>query len=160
MGSARSDDRSIVALDVGQVRVGIAAWDARRGIRDEAALRRVSLAEDVRRLAAIARERRAKLVLVGLPLNADGSAGPQARLTLRFVRALDAALEDANIPVETMDETDTSTEAANELGLGHRPLSERERAAVDSRAAAILLRRYLDARPPAAVPPLLSTQKE
>jgi putative holliday junction resolvase len=143
--SARSNDRPIVALDVGQARVGIATWDSRRGVRDVAALRRTSLAEDVRRLTAIARERGVGLVLVGLPLNADGSGGPQARLTRRFATALAGSLREPKIAVEMADETDTSVEATAELGLAGRPLTDRERAAVDSRAAAILLRRYLEA---------------
>ena len=158
MDSARSDDRPIVALDVGQARVGIATWDPQRGVRGESALRRVSLAEDVRRLTAIVRERRASLVLVGLPLNADGSIGPQARLTRRFARELSEALRDLNVEVDMRDETDTSVEATAELGLAGRPLAERERAAVDSRSAAILLRRYLAA--PSAASAIPSDAKE
>jgi putative pre-16S rRNA nuclease len=157
VGSARSDDSPIVALDVGQARVGIATWDSRRGIRDETALRRTSLAEDVRRLTTVVRERGAGLVLVGLPLNADGSAGPQARLSRRFASALSERLREHSISVEMVDETETSAEATTELGWAGRPMTDRERAAVDSRAAAILLRRYLHSRstpsPASAVPP-------
>ena len=150
-----------MALDVGQSRVGIASLDARRGIRDESVLRRVSLADDLRRLAHLARERNARLVLIGVPLNADGSAGPQARLTRRFARALDDVLRESGIAVETWDETDTSVEATAELGLVGRPLDDRERAAVDSHAAAILLRRYLSAvaRSSSAMPSEASGQE-
>jgi putative Holliday junction resolvase len=121
----------------------------------------VSLADDLRRLAYLARERGARLVLVGIPLNADGSAGSQARLIRRFARALDDVLSETGITVETWDETNTSVEATAELGLSGRPLDDRERAAVDSRAAAIVLRRYLDAvaRPPTALPRELSGQE-
>ncbi len=160
MDSARSDDRPIVALDVGQARVGIATWDSRRGIRDEAALRRTSPAEDVRRLTAIARERGARLVLVGLPLNADGSAGPQARLTRRFATALAGSLRELEVAVQLVDETDTSVEATADLGLAGRPLTDRERAAVDSRAAAILLRRHFDAPSSHAPSPLAPPGQE
>ena len=48
------------------------------------------------------------------------------------------------MPVVLHDEYESSVEAAAELGLGGRPLSERERGLVDARAAAITLRRYLD----------------
>ena len=48
------------------------------------------------------------------------------------------------VPVVLHDEYESSVEATAELGLGGRPLSERERGLVDARAAAITLRRYLD----------------
>jgi putative Holliday junction resolvase len=130
----------ILALDVGEVRVGLAAWDEARGVRDEGYLRRTSSAEDVQRLARIASERGVTTVVVGLPRNLDGSEGKQAKRARRFARALAQAVA---VPVVLHDEYETSVEATTELGMMGRPLSERERGLVDSRAAAITLRRYL-----------------
>jgi putative holliday junction resolvase len=130
----------ILALDVGEVRIGLAAWDEARGVRDEGYLRRGSSAEDIRRLARIVVERGATTVVVGLPRNLDGSEGKQAKRARRFARTLALSV---TVPVVPHDEYETSIEATAELGLGGRPLSERERGFVDSRAAAITLRRYL-----------------
>ena len=133
---------TILALDVGEVRVGLAAWDEERGLREEGHLRRTSRAEDLRRLARIVAERGATLVLVGLPRNIDGSEGPQAKRARRFAKELAGTV---GVPVVLEDEYDSSVEATAELGLGGRELSERERGLVDARAAAIVLRRHLDA---------------
>jgi putative Holliday junction resolvase len=132
---------ALLALDVGEARIGLAFWDAVRGVRDEGVLRRSSLADDLRRLAHVVGERRVTSVVVGLPLNADGSAGPQAKRSRRFAAALARAIA---IPVVLFDESETTLEATAELGLGGRPLGDRERGLVDSRSAAILLRRYLE----------------
>lgn len=138
---------AVLALDVGEARIGLARWDELRGVRDEGVLRRTSLAEDLRRLAHVVAERGVGQVVVGLPVNVDGTEGPQARLARRFAAALAKALR---VPVVLFDETETTLEAIEELGLGGRPLSPKERGMVDARAAAILLRRYLAAGAPAA----------
>ncbi len=133
---------AILALDVGEARIGLARWEPGQAVRDEGFIRRTSLADDLRRLAHIVRERGVGRIVVGLPLNADGTVGPQARRARRFARALAGAVA---VPVEMLDETDTTLEAIAELGLAGRPLGPRERGLVDSRSAAILLRRYLAA---------------
>ena len=136
---------TVLALDVGEARIGLAQWDAARGVRDAGVIRRASRAEDVQRLAGIVAERGVTRVVVGLPRNVDGSEGPQARLSRRFAGALGHAVA---APVELFDEYETTQEATAELGLGGRPLDSHERGRVDSRSAAVLLRRYLDARTP------------
>ena len=135
----------ILALDVGAARIGLAQWDARRGVREAGVLRRTRLAEDLARLGRLARERGVTRLLVGLPRNLDGSEGPQAQRVRDFVVALTEAL---GLPVALWDEYATSQEATAALGLGGRPLSARERGLVDARAAALLLERYLGAGAP------------
>lgn len=139
---AASSGEALLAMDVGEARIGLARWEPALGVRDEGILRRTSLAEDLRRLAHIVSERKVERIVVGLPLNADGTEGPQARRSRRFAKAL---RREVSVPVVLFDETETSLEAVDELGLGGRPLSARERGLVDSRSAAVLLRRYLDA---------------
>jgi putative Holliday junction resolvase len=133
----------ILGLDVGEARIGLAVWDASRGARDVGVIRRVSQAEDVRRIVGIAAERGATRIVVGLPRNADGSEGPQAKASRRFAAALGRA---APIPVELLDEYETTREATAELGLGGQPLDARDRGRVDARSATILLRRYVGLR--------------
>jgi putative Holliday junction resolvase len=134
---------SILALDFGEARIGIAQWDAARGARDAGVLRRFSRAEDLRRLATIVAERDVTRVVVGLPRNLDGSEGPQARAARRFAAALGRAVA---VPVDLFDEYETTQEATAELGLEGRPLDASDRGRVDSRSATIVLRRYLAAR--------------
>jgi putative Holliday junction resolvase len=136
-------DEIILALDVGAARIGLAQWDAARGVRDAGVISRASRAEDVQRLAGVVAERGVTRLVVGLPRNADGSEGPQAKLSRRFASHLGRAVA---APIDLFDEYETTQEATAELGLGGRPLDARERGQVDSRSAAVLLRRYLDAR--------------
>ncbi len=131
---------SILALDVGDVRIGLAHWTALQGVREAGVLRRTALARDLARLAHLAAERRVTRLLLGLPRNLDGSEGPQARRTRRFAQALEQAL---GLPVVWQDEYGSSQQATRELGLEGRPLGVRERGQVDARAAALLLERYL-----------------
>jgi putative Holliday junction resolvase len=136
------NDETILALDFGEARIGLAQWDALRGVREAGILRRGSLADDLARLKRLVSERGVTRLVVGLPRNADGSEGPQARRTRRFVSALGGEL---GLPVDLWDEYGTSQQATETLGLGGRPLNPRERGLVDSRAAALILERYLAA---------------
>jgi len=138
---APCDRPGILALDVGEARIGMARWEPGQPVRDEGYLRRTSLPEDLRRLAHIVAERGVGRVVIGLPLNADGTAGLQAKRSRRFARALAGTIA---LPVDLLDETDTTLAATEALGLGGRPLTPRERGLVDARSAAVLLRRYLD----------------
>jgi putative pre-16S rRNA nuclease len=136
-------DEIILALDVGEARIGLAQWDATQGVRDAGVLRRTSRAEDVKRLAGIVAERGVTRVVVGLPRNIDGSEGPQAALSRRFAAVLGRAVA---VRIELFDEYETTQEATAELGLEGRPLDSRKRGRVDARSATIILRRYLDVR--------------
>lgn len=141
--------QAILALDVGEARIGLARWTSERDIQDEGSIRRTSLAEDYRRLARIIAERGVGQIVVGLPLNDDGSAGPQAKRARRFAAGLSRMLAQAAAPGEVVvtvglwNEAETTIEATLELGLSGRPLAYRERGLVDSRSAAIILRRYI-----------------
>jgi putative Holliday junction resolvase len=94
-------------------------------------------AADVVRLAA---EHEAGLILVGLPLLLSGRRGPQARAVDAFRRLL---AELSPVPVTTCDERLSTVEAARDLrAAGVRP--SRDRARLDSAAAAVILQSYLD----------------
>lgn len=82
----------------------------------------------------------ATLVVVGLPLSLDGSAGPAARSITSEVRALRRTL---SVPVETHDERLTTVTAeANLTGGGVRGRKKRD--VVDQVAASIILQSWLD----------------
>jgi putative Holliday junction resolvase len=132
----------VMALDVGARRVGVALSDAAGRI---AAPHATLANRGVRRLAAriiaLCRARQVALVVVGLPVQADGAVGAAARLPLRVADEIRAA----GIAAELWDESFTS-DAARSLLAGN-VAARRARAAgvVDRVAAALILQSYLEA---------------
>ncbi|MGH9710642.1 MAG: Holliday junction resolvase RuvX [Candidatus Acidiferrales bacterium] len=130
----------ILAIDYGRRRIGLAVSDE-LGITavPVAALERKNRLEDIRRLREIARKYKITLVIVGSPVHLAGHAGEMAKEAARFASRIKKEL---GLPVELRDERLTSWEAEQTLkeNAGRR----REKTNVDSVAAAILLRDYLD----------------
>ncbi len=120
----------ILALDYGSARIGCAVSDPSGTlVRPVAVIERAG----VREVARVAEDLGAERVVVGLPLNMDGTEGAQAHATRAFCEQLEGAL---SIPVETYDErlTTRMAQASRKAGAG---------AAEDSLAAAHLLEAYL-----------------
>ena len=86
--------------------------------------------------------RDAVAIIVGMPYDARGAAGEQARKTASFVRALERAVA---VPVLTVDEGFTSHAGAAELRESGREAS-REPGSIDAAAAVAILRRFLTHR--------------
>lgn len=115
-------------------------------------LRRINRNEDMRRLRELAREHRVKQVVVGLPLNLDGTRGEMAEEAERFAQRVRKQL---GVLVEMVDERLTSWEAERLLEemqgrFLHGPKkgggTQRKapaRATVDAVAAAVILNEYL-----------------
>ena len=137
--------KRVLGLDVGDKRIGLAisggagllatpysTIERRNQQRAIAAILEVVQAEEVGQ------------IVVGMPLSLDGSVGSQAKRTLVFCDALESA---SPVPVETWDERFSSVEAERLLRqAGVSP--SRNRARLDSSAAAVILQGYLDARRP------------
>jgi putative Holliday junction resolvase len=143
-----------LGVDLGERRIGIAVSDRLGSMaRPVTVIGHGTLKEDVARVGELAAHHQAELIVVGLPLNMDGSAGPAARRARRFANALRRELR---IEVELWDERLTTVEAEETLagrpvrlrsGLLRATVEGRRRGqAVDSVAAAIILQGYLDAR--------------
>jgi putative Holliday junction resolvase len=132
-----------LALDVGDVRIGVAASDETATLATGLpTLRRVGPRKDVKAVAALVRGHEAGEVVVGLPRSLDGSEGPQARKVLAFMDDLRGALP---VPVVSWDErftTAMATQALREAGASRRARRE----AVDQVAAVLILQSYLDYR--------------
>ena len=134
---------SIIALDHGAKRIGVAAGDTETGMAfARAAIKRRSLEHDLARVVELCTDEGAELVVVGLPLNLDGSEGPQAAV----VRAFGEALRGAVLAIVYEDERLTSWEAERQLASGGRT-PDRRTGEVDSAAAQLILQQYLDAQP-------------
>jgi putative Holliday junction resolvase len=93
-------------------------------------------------LAAMLKERRITEVVVGHPLNMDGSSGPKANEVEAFARRIRSEF---GLPVHLVDERLTSYEAESTIPPARRR-AVRKSGLVDSRAATIILQDYLDGR--------------
>ncbi len=130
----------ILALDVGDVRIGIAVSDPNRCIAQPVSVyRRVGYGPDVRHILSLCQEYDTHLVLCGLPKNMDGSEGGQAQK----VRALGGELEKAGLHVLYQDER-LSTVTAEKALLDGGMRREDRRGTVDKVAAAVILQQWLD----------------
>ena len=135
----------ILALDVGAKRIGMAisdelGWTA-LGLET---LVRGRVREDVAHVARVAAGHGAVLVLLGLPLNLDGSEGPQAEYVRDFGERLRSR---AGLRVEYWDER-LSSVAAEQLLASQERRSNRGKGDVDRVAAAIILQEYLNSAAP------------
>ncbi len=128
-----------LAIDYGLRRTGLALCDPQETI---ASPYRIVEGKDglCDRIVRIAHSEGAEAVVVGLPLNMDGTEGPQARIVRRFVKELAGHL---TIPIFFHDERLSSFSAEEKLadtGL----TAARKRKHLDAMAAAEILQGFLD----------------
>jgi putative holliday junction resolvase len=127
----------VLALDYGSARCGCAISDQTGTLATPIeTVANPASKRGLARLRALAKERQAEIVLVGLPLSLDGSESEQTRATRRFAERLAERLGD-EIPVELHDERFTTRMAQRSGG---------SRTGEDARAAAHLLESWLAAR--------------
>lgn len=128
-----------LALDVGDRRTGIAVGE--RIARPLTTMKRRSKAEDFARIANLVREHGVDRLVVGLPLNMDGSQGAQARRVTRYAGRMADALAESGLDVDVVfwDERLSTEEASDIMGAGG---GRGQR--VDAVAAAVILQSYLD----------------
>lgn len=131
----------IVALDVGDRRIGIAVSDP-LGLTAQPieTYTRIGYGPDARHIAEIARKYETERILCGLPRNMDGTQGFQ----VEKVREFAAKLEELGLLVEYYDERMTTVLAENAL-LEANMRREDRRKKVDMVAAVVILQSYLDA---------------
>jgi len=131
----------VLGVDPGARRLGIAVSDAGCTIASGLETLKVRGAADAaEKVAEVARRRGVRRIVVGLPLNMNGSEGEGARLARRFAEVLS---ERCACEVVLWDERLTSAQARGELArLGRTP--SREKGEVDRVAATLLLQSYLD----------------
>ena len=137
----------ILGIDFGDSRTGIAVSDPLGWTAQGLETFKGGMGEAAMHIAGLARQYEAKAVVVGYPLNMDGSKGPRAERTDSFIEALGGNIGDGSIELVKWDERLTSAEAARALkASGGRPTSRatRESGKLDALAATILLQSYLD----------------
>ena len=133
----------ILALDIGDVRIGLAVSDPLgitanpletyvRKKNDEAA--------DCRYIADLARAKGVEKLVLGLPINMDGTEGVRVEKTRAFAEGLAAVCD---IPIDYQDERLTTVTAERVL-IEQGVRREKRKEVIDKVAATIILRCYLD----------------
>ena len=140
--AALPPDAPVAGLDLGEKTIGVAVSDAGRMIASPLALiRRAKFSADAEQLFELMRSRSAAGLVIGLPVNMDGSEGPRCQSARAFARNL---LRLRELPIAFWDER-LSTEAVGRLLIGEADLSRARRAeVVDKTAAAWILQGALD----------------
>ncbi|MDD3797737.1 MAG: Holliday junction resolvase RuvX [Novosphingobium sp.] len=131
----------LIGLDPGTKTIGTAFCDAGwRFASPGKTLPRGKFSRDKAALEALVAERTVKGIVIGLPLNMDGSAGPRAQASRAFARNLEAL----GLPILLWDERWSTASA--ERGLIEQDMSRAKRAErIDSAAAAVILQGAIDA---------------
>ena len=138
--SSDSPAGRLLALDLGARRVGVAVCDELRlSVRPLPPLTRASWKKLLREIADLCRSFDAKGVVVGLPVNLDGTEGEAAQEARRVARNLSLSL---NLPVCLQDERLTSRAAEQTLRSEGATESEIT-ARIDGEAAALILSDFL-----------------
>jgi putative holliday junction resolvase len=132
----------ILGIDHGTRRIGLAYGDDIGVATPLPAITAEDPSKQWSGLAAILRERRVTDVVIGHPLNMDGSSGPTAVAVEVFARRIQSEF---GLPVHLVDERLTSYEAESTIPPAKRR-GLRSSGLIDSRAATIILQDYLDGR--------------
>lgn len=131
----------LIGLDVGTKTIGVAVSDATRFIATPLeTVQRKKLALDLNRLAALAAERQVAGIIIGLPVNMDGSFGPRVQSVRQFAKDCAARLA---LPIAFWDER-WSTAAVTRQLIAEDASRKKRAEVVDRMAAAYILQGALD----------------
>lgn len=139
--AALPPNRAIAGLDLGDKTIGVAISDLRRRVATPVTiLRRVKFTEDAAALLRLVEARGVAGLVLGLPLNMDGSEGPRVQSTRAFARNLSRLTE---LPIGFWDER-LSTVAAERALLEADTSRKRRKEVIDQVAAGYILQGALD----------------
>lgn len=131
----------LLGLDLGTKTIGLAISDADRRIATPLkTIKRTKFTADATELAAICDQNRVGALILGLPLNMDGTEGPRAQSTRAFARNLEKIVP---LPILFWDER-LSTHAVTRTLLEADTSRKRRAEVVDKMAAAYILQGALD----------------
>ncbi len=131
----------LLALDVGERRIGVAVSDL-LGIAAHGAggIQRKNLEDDINEIKRYINESEAELVVVGMPINMDGSKGESAKKIDDFVKAIEPSIK---IPVVTYDER-LSTKESERFLISSGVSRKKRKGVIDKVAAQLILESYLN----------------
>ncbi|WP_181703538.1 Holliday junction resolvase RuvX [Chthonobacter albigriseus] len=131
----------LFGLDLGSKTIGVAVSDGGHRIASPLeTIARVKFTKDVEKLLALAARQQVGGIVIGLPVNMDGSEGPRAQSTRSFVRNLRPLTE---LPIVFWDER-LSTAAVTRMLIEADTSRRRRDEVVDKMAAAYILQGFLD----------------
>jgi putative Holliday junction resolvase len=132
----------IAGLDLGEKTIGVAVSDATRTVANPLELiRRTKFTEDVAALLKLMESREAGGIVIGLPVNMDGTEGPRCQSSRAFARNL---LRLKDLPIAFWDER-MSSMAVNRVLIDEADVTRARRAElVDKMAAAWILQGALE----------------
>lgn len=132
---------TLIALDIGTKTIGTAFCDPRWSFATPGkTLLRGKFSADRAKLEALIAERSIKGIVIGLPLNMDGTAGPRAQASRAYARNL----EPLGLPILLWDERWSTASAERDMIA--QDMSRAKRAErIDSHAAAVILQGAIDA---------------
>lgn len=133
----------ILSVDYGKVRTGIAVCDKNEIIASPVAvIKEIEPDRLAEKIAGIAREKKAEMIVLGLPRNMDGTEGESALNVRAFAEILRKA---SGLCVELHDERGTTMTAHRYLNITDTR-GKKRKAVVDSVAAVIILEDYMNFR--------------
>lgn len=137
----------IMSVDFGRARTGIAICDKSEFLASPVTvIYEKYVPALIQKVAALAAEKNAELLVVGLPVNMDGSEGESAQNARRFA---DDLQKESGLPVDMFDERCTTMEA-HQLLNATNTRGKKRKAVVDAVSAVIILENYLGKRKSAA----------
>ena len=134
----------VIALDLGDVRIGIATSDPMGIIAGghETYTRTKDLDKDLEYILGLCKEKECKTIVLGLPLNMDGTSGRRVELVKEFAQALN---QKSDIKIDYQDER-LSTVSAEKMLISGNVNREKRKKVIDKVAATIILQSYLDTK--------------
>lgn len=131
----------ILAFDFGEKKIGVAVSDALNiTAQSVGVIERRGIKNDIKKIQDLVREYEAVKLIVGLPLNMDGTKGKSAKLAIDFVEAVKKEIQ---VDVEMIDERLTSAQGERIL-LEADMSREKRKKNIDKIAAQLILQSYLD----------------
>ncbi len=135
--------KRIMGLDVGEKTIGVAVTDPLNIMAQPlTTIRRTSLEKDFTLIAETIMTYDIGEIVIGLPLNMDGSSGEKVRVVLSFKKRLLAAV---SVPVTTWDER-LSTVAMQKTLIAADVSRKKRKKVIDKLAAVFILQGYMDAK--------------
>lgn len=139
--SGLEEKGKLMGLDLGTKTIGVAISDALRMTASPVeTVKRIKFTQDAERLAKLVADHNVTGIVIGLPLNMDGTEGPRAQSTRAFVRNLKNKIE---LPMVFWDER-MSTMAVTRTMLEADLSRARQAEVVDKLAASYILQGALD----------------
>ena len=131
-----------LCLDIGSVRIGVARSDYMNIIASplEVYTRTKSIKNDAKYIANLVKETEVDEVVVGLPLNMNGTAGPSVEMIKTFVQELQNYTD---VKIVFQDER-LSTVSAEKILIESNMRRDKRKTVIDKIAATIILQNYLD----------------